>query len=97
MVEEQFNLGKRWSWFLSTVPTILIAILLPLTVLDYVQIGAGALSVILVIVVLPAYYHAAKYSQKKLLLGSVGRSKALLYAVGLMVILMAVSSFIPID
>ena len=97
MVEEQFNLGKRWSWFLSTVPTILIAILLPLTVLDYVQIGAGALSVILVIVVLPAYYHAAKHSQKKLLLGKVGRSKALLYAVGLMVVLMAVSSFISID
>ena len=96
MVEEQFKLGKRQSWFLSTVPTILIAILLPLTVLDYVQIGAGALSVILVIVVLPAYYHAAKHSQKKLLLGRVAQSKPLLYIVGLMVILMAVSSFIPI-
>lgn len=97
MVQEQFGLGKRWSWFLSTVPTILIALMLPLTVLDYVQIGAGALSVILVIVVLPAYHHAAKHSAGTLMLGTAGKSKALLYAVGVMVVLMAVSSLIPID
>lgn len=96
VVEEQFKINKSLAWIISTVPAIIIAILLPLTVLDYVQIGAGALSVILVIVVLPAYADVAKESNK-LLLGNIGKSKALIWLVGLFICFMAASSFIPID
>lgn len=96
VVEEQFKLGKKWAWFISTVPTIIIAILLPLSVLDVVQIGAGALSIILVIVVLPAYYNAVKKSDKKLLLGKIGRSKLFMFIIGCFICMMAISSLIPI-
>ncbi|MBQ7378581.1 MAG: hypothetical protein IJW70_02735 [Clostridia bacterium] len=92
----QFKLSARVSWFIATVPALLIAVFLPLSVLDYVQIGAGALSIILVIVVLPAYYHATKKPKERLLLGRCSRNKCMLAAVAVAIVLMAISSFIPI-
>ena len=96
VVGGQFGLSTRISWFIATVPALLIAVLLPLGVLDYVQIGAGALSIILVIVVLPAYYNAVKQPKTNLLLGKCSGNKIMLSLVALFIILMAVSSFIPI-
>lgn len=96
VVSEQFKISKRLAWVIATVPALLISILLPLTVLDYIQIGAGALSVILVIVVLPAYSHAVKDTTRPPLLGKVAQSKALLAVVAIAICLMALSSVIPI-
>ena len=96
VVSGQFKLSAKLSWFISTLPALLIAVLLPLGVLDYVQIGAGALSIILVIVVLPAYGNAAKRPTRKLLLGKLSGNKIMLALVALFIILMAVSSFITI-
>jgi hypothetical protein len=97
VVGGQFGLSTRISWFIVTIPALLIAVLLPLGILDYVQIGAGALSIILVIVVLPAYYNAVKQPKTNLLLGKCSGNKIMLSLVALFIILMAVSSFIPID
>ena len=72
-------------------------VLLPLSVLDYVQIGAGALSIIVGIMVLPAYYKAVKNSNKDLLLGKLAKSKTLIWIVGIFTFIMAISSFIPIS
>lgn len=96
VVSNQLKATPKLSWFISTSPALLIAVLLPLTVLDYVQIGAGALSVILIIVVLPAYYNAVKLPEKPPLLGKLSGRKSLLIAVSIGIILMAISSFIPI-
>ena len=96
VVGGQFGLSARISWFIATVPALLIAVFLPLSILHYVQIGAGALSIILVIVVLPAYYNAVKKPKQALLLGKLSGSKALITAVAVAIILMAISSFIPI-
>ena len=96
VVGGQFGLSTRISWFIATIPALLIAVLLPLGILDYVQIGAGALSIILVIVVLPAYYNAVKQPKTNLLLGKISGNKIMLSLVALFIILMAVSSFIPI-
>ena len=96
VVGGQFGSSTRISWFIATIPALLIAVLLPLGILDYVQIGAGALSIILVIVVLPAYYNAVKQPKTNLLLGKCSGNKIMLSLVALFIILMAVSSFIPI-
>ena len=96
VVRGQFGLPTRISWFIATFPALLIAAFLPLGVLDYVQIGAGALSIILVIVVLPAYSHAVKKPKQALLLGKCSGNTFMIAAVAVAVILMAVSSFIPI-
>lgn len=96
VVGEQLKISKKWAWLLATLPTVVIAVILPLTVLDYVQIGAGALSVILVIVVIPAYYNSVKYSKRKPLLGKMAKSRVLIAATAAAICLMAISSFIPI-
>ena len=96
VVSGQLKVSLRLGWLIATVPALILAALLPLSVLEFVQIGAGALSIILVIVVLPAYYNAVKDNENKLLLGRAAKSKALLFTVAAAVILMAVSSFIPI-
>ena len=96
VVGGQFGLSTRISWFIATIPALLIAVLLPLSILDYVQIGAGALSIILVIVVLPAYYNAVKQPKTNLLFGKCSGNKIMLSLVALFIVLMAVSSFIPI-
>ncbi len=96
VVGGQFGLSTRVSWFIATAPALLIAIFLPLGILDYVQIGAGALSIILVIVVLPAYCNAVKKPKKRLLLGKWSGNKVMIACVAIAIVLMAVSSFIPI-
>lgn len=96
VVGGQLGLSASLSWLIATVPALLVAVFLPLGVLDYVQIGAGALSIILVIVVLPAYYNAIKKPKEKLLLGKFSGNKLMIAAVAVAVILMAVSSFVPI-
>ena len=96
VVGGQFGLSARISWLIATVPALLIAVFLPLGVLDYVQIGAGALSIILVIVVLPAYYNAVKNPKERLLLGRCSGNKFMIAAVAVAIVLMAASSFIPI-
>ena len=96
IIEVQMKKSKKVSWAISTVPTIIIALVVPFSILDFIQIGAGALSVILVLVILPAYYNAVKY-EKKPLLGKFATSKVLLGIVGLFIILMAIASFIPIS
>lgn len=96
VVSAQTKLPAKAAWFLATLPALLLSVLLPLKVLDYVQIGAGALSVILVIVVLPAYRHAVLNSDSRPLLGKWARSKGLIVAVAVAICLMALSSLIPI-
>ena len=96
VVSGQLHVSGKVGWLIATVPAVLIAIFLPLSVLDYVQIGAGALSIILVIVVLPAYCNAVKEPRKPPLLGKASGSKVLIAMVAVAIVLMAVSSFIPI-
>lgn len=96
IVKEQFHIHRNAAWLISTAPAILLAIVFPLSILNYVQIGAGALSVIVGIIILPAYYHAVKNSKEKLLLGKLGKSKIVIWTEGICIFIMAVSSLIPI-
>ena len=96
IVEAELKIKRKTAWIISTIPTIILALLLPMSILDIIQIGSGALSIILVIVIIPAYYHAVK-KEKKPLLGSFAKSKLLLTIVSIFIIVMAVSSFISID
>lgn len=96
-LKDEFKIGGRAAWLLSTLPTIIIALVFPMSILDFVQIGAGALSIVVVIIILPAYYNSVRNSEGDLLLGRFAKSKALLWVVGIFTAIMAVSSFIPID
>ncbi len=97
VITEEFRIGKRAAWLISTMPTVVLALLLPLSVIDFVQIGAGALSIIVGIIILPAYYNAVKASEGELLLGRMAKSRTLIITVAVFTVIMAVSSFIPIN
>lgn len=97
VIKDQFKVNKNLAWIISTIPTITLAILFPLSILEYVQIGAGALSIIVGIIILPSYYNAVKNSKKELLLGKFAKSKILVWTVGIFTFIMAISSLIPID
>ena len=97
VVKDQLKMNKHVAWIISTLPTIILAIFLPLSILDYVKIGAGALSIIVGIIILPAYYNAVKNTEEKLLLGKFGKSKILIWVVGIFTFIMAISSLIPIE
>ena len=97
VVGGQLGLSARISWLIATAPALLIAVFLPLGILDYVQIGAGALSIILVMVVLPAYHNAVKKPKEELLLGKCSGNPWMIAAVAAAMVLMAVSSLIPIS
>ena len=96
IIKEQFSINKKLAWLISTIPTIVLAAIFPLSILSYVQIGAGALSIIVGIIILPAYYYAVKDSNEELLLGKIGKSKVLIWIEGIFILLMAVCSFIKI-
>ncbi|MCH5340777.1 MAG: hypothetical protein J1E01_04875 [Acetatifactor sp.] len=96
VIKEYFRTGRRISWLISTVPTIVIVLVLPLSVMEYVQLIAGGLSVMLGLLVIPAYRNAVKDSSRTLLLGKYAKSKILLGVAIVCVLLMAGSSFIPV-
>jgi amino acid permease len=96
VIADEFGMGKRLAVVIGTLPATVLAILLPLSILDYAQIGAGALSVVVGVIILPAYYNAVKDKKEGLLLGKFAKSKLLIGLIGVSTILMAISSFIPI-
>ena len=97
VVKGQCSLSLRLSWLIATLPALLISLILPLGILDYVQIGAGALSVILIAVVLPAYAHAVRGSDHTLTPRSPSGRGWLIALVALTILLMTVSSFLPVS
>ena len=96
-VSGKLRLPSKAAWFLSTLPALLFAIFIPLGILDYVQIGAGALSVILILVVLPAYWHAVREPVNPPLLGKLSGNRVLIVFLAAAILLMAASSFVPIN
>lgn len=97
VIREYFGTSRRISWLISTVPTLVLVLVLPLSVMEYIQLIAGGLSVMLGLLVIPAYRNAVKDSSGTLLLGKYGKSKILLGVTIACIILMAVSSFIPVS
>ena len=96
VIREFLGTGQRRAWLISTVPTLVLVLVLPLSVTEYIQLIAGGLSVMLGLLVIPAYRNAVRDSDRELLLGKYGKSKVLLGITILCILLMAASSFIPV-
>ena len=96
MIKDHLKIDEKLSWGLCTIPIVIIAIIFPLSILGYVQIGAGILSIALGIMILPAYYKLTK-SSDKLLLEKYGKSGALIVFEAISMVVMAISSFINVN
>lgn len=96
ILREKLRLGYMPAWLAATVPTLLMALLLPLGFLSYIEIVGGIVAIIVAMMILPAYRHAIKGQRSRLLLGRAGRSFALVLIVLAFYLLMAAGSLIPI-
>ncbi|MCL1838733.1 MAG: hypothetical protein FWG47_05385 [Propionibacteriaceae bacterium] len=89
-----FKSNHTISWLVATLPAFIIALLPTAGFLELMQIAGGATAVIVALLVVPAYRNSVRLaSHPQMLLGRIGKSKTLAFAVMLMYILMAVASF----
>ena len=90
-----FGIKHRLSWLVGTLPCFVVAILPISGFLDLMQIAGGATAVIVALMVVPAYNNSIRAaSHREILLGRIGKNTLLVYAVMLMYLLMAISSFL---
>lgn len=90
-----FKAGHRLSWLVGTLPCFIVALLPVAGFLDLMQIAGGATAIIIALMVVPAYNNAVRpASPNELLLGKIGKSRAVTYIVMFMYVLMAVASFL---
>ena len=79
----------------AAVVSLALAAFLPLTFLDYIKLGAGAISLVIVLLVIPAYRRAiAKDQTMTPLIGRTGGGYAVPVALGLIGVTMTVGGFL---
>ena len=60
IVEEQLKWNARLCWILATVPSLLLALFNLGNFLDFLQVAAGAIAIIVAMMVIPTYRNAKK-------------------------------------
>jgi len=89
-----FKAGRRLSWLIGTLPCFIVALLPMAGFLGLMQIAGGATAVIIALMVVPAYNNSIRTaSHDDVLLGKIGKSKIIAFAVIAMYLLMAIASF----
>ena len=90
-----FKTSHRVSWLMGTLPCLVVALLPISGFLNLMQIAGGATAVIVALMVVPAYNNSIRTApHHDMLLGKIGKSKAVACTIILMYILMAVASFL---
>lgn len=60
IIREQTRLGSRLCWIISTVPSLLVALLNLGDFLDFLELAGGAIAILVAIMVVPCYLNAKK-------------------------------------
>jgi hypothetical protein len=97
VIREQTKLPKLPVWLISTLPAIIVALLLPLSYNSYIELVGGVFAIIIALMVLPAYYNSVKNSSGLLLGDKVGKNVILIAVIFVFYILMAAGALIPIN
>lgn len=95
ILREKLGISYMLAWLAATLPSLLMAWLLPLSFISYVEIVGGVVAVIVAVMVLPSYVRATGSAQGPLLLGRAAKSRVLIAAVLVFYLLMAAGSLIP--
>jgi amino acid permease len=96
VAKEAFSVPPLLGQQLAAVPALLIALLLPLNFLDYIMLGAGAVSLVVILLIIPAYRHAIQHADPALppLIGRQGGGTFTLVAMGLVGVAMTIGSLV---
>ncbi len=73
IVEEQFpKLGSRLSWVFATIPSLVLSLLVANGFLDFLELAAGAIAILVAIMVVPTFRRARREIPDKDIMGSFG-------------------------
>ena len=94
IMHEAFAIKPRVGQLTAAIPSLLIAIFCPLTILDYIKMGAGAISLIIIILIIPAYHHAIRLRQPPPLIGKNGREAMMIITLTIVSVSMLIGGFL---
>lgn len=96
IIREKLRAPYMLAWLAATLPSLLLAWLLPLGFISYIEIVGGVVAVIVAVMILPSYRRAVGAEGGAPLLGRAAKSRVLLAAVLAFYLLMAAGSLIPV-
>ncbi len=93
----EFKWNKDLCIIICIGITALISMFVPLTIIDYVKIGAGTVSLLFGVSIIPAYYNATKGQKETLIMGKYCQSKILMGLTIVLTALTVIASFMSIN
>ncbi|MDR3072345.1 MAG: hypothetical protein LBU41_02510 [Clostridiales Family XIII bacterium] len=97
VVRQHTGMKMAPVWCFSTVPTLLMAVLLPLSYHAYIELVGGVFAIIIATMALPSYFRSVRGSDKLLLGVRTGKSKISVMAIFFCYLLMAAGALIPVS
>jgi hypothetical protein len=96
IVRQHTKMKMASVWCFSTIPTILMALLLPLSYHTYIELVGGVFAIIIATMVLPSYFRSVRGSDKLMLGARTGKSKISVIAIFFCYLLMAAGALVPV-
>jgi len=94
VAKSTFGLPARLGQLMAALPALALAAWLPLTFLDYIKLAAGAVSLVIVLLIIPAYRNCVRDQTMPSLIGRTGGGLLVPIALAIIGIAMAGGSFL---
>ena len=94
IVEEQLKLNSRLCWLIATLPSLILALFSFASFMEFMRLAGGLISIIIAIMVVPAYLNARREVEGSILTRCGGKATATMII--LAYILMGIGSVVPV-
>jgi amino acid permease len=94
IVAEQMKWDARLCWLIATLPSLILALLNLASFMEFMRLAGGFISIIIAIMVVPAYLHARREGEGSILTHGGGKVTAVLIMIAY--ILMGIGSVVPV-
>lgn len=94
IVEEQMKWDARLCWLIATLPSLILALFNLASFMEFMRLAGGLISIIIALMVVPAYLHARREVEGSILTHCGGRVTAAVIMIAY--ILMGIGSMVPV-
>lgn len=94
IVHEQFSLNAKLCWLAATIPSIILALFNIASFMDFMRLAGGLISIIIAVMIVPAFKHAFKEVEGSILEKFGGTVTCILIIAAY--ILMGIGSVVPV-